>query len=129
MPWLKPFAAPAAATVLCFGIVLSFEELATVLPLSSVGDWTSPAARVQPHSVHRFFPFDTLWYARVAPDGYVWNPADPVLKQDVACFPLWPLILRLVSRFIASASVARWAVVGIAACFAAASWVAGYHVV
>jgi hypothetical protein len=123
---LKHAAVPAMATAICFVIILIAGELATFVPLPWLGNWTDHVARVQPHFVDRFFPFDAQWYARIATDGYVWNPAYPALKQDVAFFPLWPLILRLVALCVTSANAARWVVVGVAASFAAAS-IGAFH--
>jgi len=94
--------------------------LAAFVPPDWRGNWADHIVANQAHVVDRFFPFDAVWYQRIAEHGYVWDPGQPALKQDVAFFPLWPLLVRAVSA-CAAPSVARWIVVSLAACFALAS--------
>ena len=124
---LPPAAVPFVAAAACFLIILAAGALAAVTPLAWLGNWTPHIARLQPHFIDRFFPFDAQWYARIATDGYQWNPADPSLKQDVAFFPLWPLVLRLIAVCVPTAQAAQWVVVAVAAAFATAS-IAAFHV-
>jgi hypothetical protein len=112
---------PALATGACFAIILLAGQCAAYLPAAWLGNWTQHAARLQPHFIDRFFPFDAQWYARIAADCYVWDPTQPALKQDVAFFPLWPLILRGIALFTPSAVAAQWMTVLAAAGFGAGS--------
>ncbi len=110
-------ALPAAV---CFSIVLLAGWAAAYVPARWRGVWADHVVAAQLHVVDRFFPFDAVWYQRIADHGYVWDPAQPALKQDVAFFPLWPLLLRAISACAAPSAV-RWIVVCLAACFALAS--------
>jgi len=109
---------PCAA---CFAIIVAAGFLAGLLPQAWAGNWPEHVVRNQPHFVDRFFPFDAVWYQRIAADAYTWNPAQPALKQDVAFFPLWPLVLRLVSALAGFGQASRWLTVGVAALFGFAS--------
>ncbi len=115
---------PAAATSLCFALILAGGQLAAYVPVAWLGNWTGHIVRFQLHFVDRFFPFDAVWYGRIATDGYVWNPAQPHVQQDVAFFPLWPLVLRAVAVVAGDQVAARALVVVIAATTAFASVVA-----
>jgi hypothetical protein len=112
---------PAAATACCFALILLGGWLAGFLPAAWLGNWTEHIARLQPHWVDRFFPFDALWYERIAADAYVWDAAHPDVKQDVAFFPLWPLVLRGVGFVVRDPVAARWGAVGCAGAFGFAS--------
>ncbi len=101
---------PILATLTCYALIVVGGAAATLLPARFQGNWRGQIARDQAHFLDRFFPFDALWYEQIAADGYRWDPAQPALKQDVAFFPLWPLVLRAVSG-------ARWAAVALAALF------------
>ena len=117
---------PAFATLACFAIQLLGGLLAVFVPPGWDGNWTEHIVRTQPHVVDRFFPFDAVWYQRIATDGYSWDPAQPSLKQDVAFFPLWPIVLRLIALLTTNPETARWAAIGTAACFAFAS-ICAFH--
>jgi hypothetical protein len=108
------FAVPAGV---CGAIILLAGWVAGYVPARWRGVWADHVVATQAHFVDRFFPFDAVWYQRIADHGYVWDAAQPGLKQDVAFFPLWPLLLRAVSACAAP----RWTTVGLAACFALAS--------
>ncbi len=112
---------PALAAGLCFAIILIAGQCASYVPVAWLGNWTQHAARLQPHFIDRFFPFDAQWYARIAADFYVWDPSRPELKQDVAFFPLWPLILRGITLCTPSVVAAQWLAVLVAAGFGAGS--------
>jgi hypothetical protein len=114
------------ATLLCFAIILAAGVLAGLVPPAWQGNWTDHIVARQAHFVDRFFPFDSAWYQRIATDFYAWDPTRPDLTQDVAFFPLWPLVLRLVAICVPAAAV-RWAVVLLAACFGLASILAFRH--
>ena len=120
----KTFALGAA--LLCFAIILAAGALAGFVPPAWQGNWTDHIVARQAHFVDRFFPFDSVWYQRIATDFYAWDPTRPDLKQDVAFFPLWPLVLRFVA-VCAPAAVARWMIVLLAACFGVASILAFQH--
>ncbi len=111
---------PLAATASCFAIILLAGQLAAYVPPSWQGSWTAHIVARQPHVIDRFFPFDAVWYQRIADSGYVWDPHQPSLKQDDAFFPLWPLLLRFIAACVPVAAV-RWIVVACAAGFALAS--------
>lgn len=87
------------------------------MPDTFAGTWQAHVVRMQPHVVDRFFPFDALWYERIASDAYAWDPRRPELKQDVAFFPLWPLVLAGLRAALGDAGRARWGAVALAACF------------
>ena len=110
---------PVRATALCFALILGAFWLAGWVPAGWDGNWAAHIVRAQPHVVDRFFPFDAAWYERIATDGYVWDPAQPSVKQDVAFFPLWPGLLRLALAL--GPAAARWIAVGMSAAFAFAS--------
>ncbi|HTZ70091.1 MAG TPA: mannosyltransferase family protein, partial [Acetobacteraceae bacterium] len=120
-------ATPALAAGCCFTIILIAGMCAEFVPTAWQGNWTDHIVARQPHFIDRFFPFDAVWYQRIATDGYVWDAAQPGLKQDVAFFPLWPLVLRLVAFCTRSVGVARVATVLLSGAFATASIVA-FHV-
>jgi hypothetical protein len=111
----------ARASLTCFGIIIGAGCLAGLVPASWQGNWTAHVVRLQPHFVDRFFPFDAVWYQRIASDGYSWNPADAASKQDVAFLPLWPMILRLIAASLGSGLAAKWCAVAAAAISAFAS--------
>lgn len=112
---------PLAATALCFALILMGGVCAGLLSPGWEGSWTEQVVRTQVHVVDRFFPFDSFWYQRIADDAYAWDPRQAQLKQDVAFFPLWPVVLRLVASVAPSAALARWGDVAAAAVFAFAS--------
>ncbi len=112
----KTFALFAVAT--CWAIILAAGELAARVPAGWEGSWGDQVIARQAHFIDRFFPFDALWYERIAAHGYVWDPSQPELKQDIAFFPLWPLMARLVLACVGSPYAARCVMVGLAACFA-----------
>lgn len=118
------FSRAALATAACFALILAGGLCADLLPLRWAGNWTEHVVRLQAHFVDRFFPFDAVWYQRIATDAYVWDPGHPGVQQDVAFFPLWPLVLRLVSAVCGTTQATRWMTVGLAALFAGASIVA-----
>jgi hypothetical protein len=105
---------------MCCGIILLAGWLAEFVPPGWRGVWADHIVATQPHFVDRFFPFDAVWYQRIADFGYSWNPHQPTLKQDVAFFPLWPLLLRAITA-CAAPPASRWIAVCLAACFALAS--------
>ncbi len=111
---------PLVAASVCFAIILTAQGAAGFVPAAWQGAWSTHVVARQAQFVDRFFAFDAVWYQRIADDLYRWDPAQPLVKQDVAFFPLWPLLLRLVA-------VSRWAAVALAACFAAASICAFYR--
>ena len=112
---------PLRATACCFSLCLLAGFLAGFVPPGWEGNWTAHIVRLQPHVVDRFFPFDAAWYQRIATVGYQWDPAQPGLKQDIAFFPLWPMLLRLVAWCAPTPEGARWLAVGLSAIFAFAS--------
>lgn len=114
-------AVPAAASAACFAIILAAGVLAGMVPAGWDGNWTAHVVRLQPHFVDRFSPFDAVWYRRIATEGYVWDPAHGDVKQDVAFFPLWPLLLRLVAFCFGQGVAARWVELGFSAAFGFAS--------
>ena len=113
MDW-NALALPARATAASFALILLGFWLAGFVPAGWEGNWTAHIVRLQPHVVDRFFPFDAKWYQRIADDGYGWDPSQPSVKQDIAFFPLWPMVLRLLAHGAAS----RWIAVGLSAGFA-----------
>jgi hypothetical protein len=121
----RAIAVPWAASATCFAIILGAMWLAGYVPEAWQGNWTDHIVARQAHVVDRFFPFDAVWYQRIADTGYAWDPARPDLKQDVAFFPVWPLAVRLVSALVGTAA-SRWCVVGLAALCAVAS-VCAFH--
>lgn len=122
----RSLAVPACATAACFSIIIAGGALAGWLPAGWAGNWTAHVVRTQAHFIDRFFPFDAVWYQRIAADAYLWDPANPALKQDVAFFPLWPIVLRLVSFCVGSPEAARWCDIGLAAAFGFAS-ICAFH--
>jgi hypothetical protein len=116
----RGLALPAAASAACFLLILLAGQLAVYVPAAWQGAWAGHIVANQPYFLDRFFPFDAVWYQRIADTGYVWDPAQPTLKQDDAFFPLWPLLLRLVSASVPAHAV-RGTVVVLAAGFAVAS--------
>ena len=117
----RPLLLPVLATAACFALVLLAGQLAAYVPAAWIGNWPAHAVALQPHTVDRFFPFDAVWYQRIADDGYLWDPNQPHLKQDVAFFPLWPMLLRLTAICLPAPMAARWMAVAMAAGFAFAS--------
>jgi hypothetical protein len=109
------------ATIACLGVILSGLALGALVPPPWVGHFGSWPAELHGHTVASFFPFDAVWYGRIATQGYVWTPATPDVKQDVAFFPLWPILVRLVQAAIPGLITASWAIVAMAAGFAWAS--------
>ncbi len=120
MTW-KSFAVPVRATAGSFAVVLLAFWLAEFVPARWDGNWTAHIVRLQPHVVDRFFPFDGAWYERIATEGYHWDPTQPSVKQDVAFFPLWPGLLRLVAWCMPWPEAARWSVVLVTGCIGFAS--------
>jgi len=114
-------ATPFLAAIVCLGVILAGSALGALVPAAWAGQFGSWPAALQGHAVARFFPFDAVWYGRIATDGYAWNPATPQVKQDIAFFPLWPILLRLVHAIIPGLIAGAWATVAMAAGFALAS--------
>ncbi len=112
-------AVPARATASSFALILLAFWLAGFVPPGWDGSWTAHIVRDQPTFVDRFFPFDGAWYQRIAAEGYAWDPTQRSVKQDIAFFPLWPVIVALANRYTPAA--AHWLVVALSACFAFAS--------
>jgi hypothetical protein len=57
--------------------------------------------------------WDTGWYLSVAVNGYEWRPAEAANQQNIAFFPLFPMLMRYGSLFLARQ--AMW--VGVAISF------------
>ena len=112
---------PARATAACFALILVAYWLAGFVPHGWEGNWTAHVVRLQPQIVDRFFPFDAAWYQRIADHSYAWDPWRPSVKQDVAFFPLWPMVLRLIGWCVKWPEAARWTIVVVAALFGFAS--------
>jgi hypothetical protein len=117
---------PVAAAGACFAIIILGGLLAELVPAAWAGNWAAHVVRGQTHFVDRFFPFDAVWYQRIATEGYVWDPTHPDVKQDVAFFPLWPMLLRLAAWVSGSALQAQWCAVAMAAGFGLAG-IAAFH--
>lgn len=117
MPGPGAWAVPLGLTALCYAVVLAAGALPGLLPEHFLGNWADQALPHQAAFLDRFFAFDARWYQRITDTGYQWDPARPGQKQDVAFFPLWPLLLRLVARV----APARAGAVAMAAGFGAAS--------
>jgi len=113
----EKLAVPVSATAACFAIILAGGLLAQLVPPGWAGNWSEHVVRGQAHFIDRFFPFDAAWYQRIATDCYVWDPSQPGLKQDVAFFPLWPIVLRVIGAVVVQPQAARWVTVGVAAAF------------
>jgi hypothetical protein len=122
----KKLVLPVSATAACFVIILAGGVLAQLVPPVWAGNWPEHVVRSQAHFVDRFFPFDAVWYQRIATDFYVWDPSRPGLKQDVAFFPLWPIVLRLIAALQVPPQAARWVAVGVAAAFGLGS-ICAFH--
>ncbi len=120
MNW-QPLALPARATVTCVALIVLAFWLGGFVPAAWDGNWTAHIVRMQPHVVDRFFPFDAAWYQRIATEGYVWDPTQPGMKQDVAFFPLWPAVLHLAAWCMPTQRAAAWMAVALSAGFAFAS--------
>ncbi len=118
---LRDALCPLGAIAACFAITLAAGLLAGLVPAGWQGNWTDHVVRLQPHFVDRFWPFDAVWYRAIASGGYIWDPTQQATKQDIAFFPVWPLIERLTARCTTSTAQAQWSVVTIAAASAAAS--------
>lgn len=100
----------------CFTLILLGGFLAGLVPPGWRGNWTPHIVALQTHAVDRFFAFDALWYERIARIGYEWNPAMPDSKQDIAFFPLWPAVLRVLGFFGGGDwTFVRWGAVAAAA--------------
>lgn len=108
----------------CFLLVLMAGAASAFLPAAYVGGWAAHVIARQAHAVDRFFPFDAVWYLRIAVEGYVWDPGQSGLKQDIAFFPAWPLLERAIIEVAPSFLAARWLALVCAACFAMASLLA-----
>ena len=117
----RALAVPVLAACVCFAIILAAGQLAAWLPPAWQGNWADHIVARQPHFVDRFFPFDAVWYQHIATDFYAWDPSQPGLKQDVAFFPVWPLVLRLIAICTRNAMAARVVTVLVSAGFALAS--------
>jgi hypothetical protein len=117
---------PTLASTACFAFIIAGGLLAQLLPLQWVGNWADHVVRNQAHFVERFFPFDAVWYQRIASDLYAWNPLQPAVKQDVTFFPLWPVVLRLIMALGVEHQAAQWITVGVAAVFGFAS-ICAFH--
>jgi hypothetical protein len=44
--------------------------------------------------------WDTGWYLGVAIEGYTWNPSRPTEQQNIAFFPVYPMLMRYGSLFL-----------------------------
>jgi hypothetical protein len=44
--------------------------------------------------------WDTGWYMDVATDGYKWMPARSTVQQNIAFFPMYPMLMRYGSLFL-----------------------------
>jgi hypothetical protein len=45
--------------------------------------------------------WDTGWYIGVAMDGYRWVPSRDAIQQNIAFFPMYPMLMRYASLFLA----------------------------
>ena len=65
----------------------------------TIGHWLPPGKHAQgPRLNHRLLSWDGGWYRNIAEHGYQWNPRIGVAFehfQNVAFFPLYPMIERL----------------------------------
>lgn len=121
--WAGDWALPLGLAAACFALVLGAGALAGALPARFLGNWAPHVVAHQAAFLDRFFPFDAQWYQRIADDGYQWDPRLAGVKQDVAFFPLWPLLLRAVAWVMPG----RLGAVVMAAGFGAASIGAFHH--
>jgi hypothetical protein len=44
--------------------------------------------------------WDTGWYLGVAIEGYIWTPSRPTQQQNIAFFPVYPMLMRYGSLFL-----------------------------
>jgi hypothetical protein len=102
-------------------LVLAGGIIASLLPAAWAGFQSDTIVAHQTHFTDRFFPWDSVWYDRAARDGYRWDAAHPGEKQDIAFFPLWPLVLRCILLLELPNSVSIWITVGVIFCIAWAS--------
>jgi hypothetical protein len=105
----------------CFLLTLAAQALAALAPATWFGHWPSQIVAEQARFLDRFFPFDAVWYSRIATDGYQWDPLHPALMQDVAFFPFWPMVLRIIGLCVAAPEAARLVSILVAAGFGLAS--------
>jgi hypothetical protein len=115
--WLRP----VAATATCFALILAAQGLAALVPAGWRGNWPPNIVAGQAHFIDRFFPFDAVWYWRAAFEGYRWDAQQPLVMQDIAFFPLWPMLLRLIALIVPSTAGIMRAAVVCAAAFALGS--------
>ena len=118
----------AIVTLACMIIVIAAGVVAGSVPPAWQGNWIPHIVAAQPHLVDRFFAFDSRWYDNVATYGYNWDPAHPDISQNIAFFPLWPMLLRIIGALAPDRTAGSWAVVILAGSFAAASIFAFHQV-
>jgi hypothetical protein len=76
----------------------------------------TPPWRVYPNDLLNLpARWDTGWYLGVAVDGYEWQPTRPQQQQNIAFFPMFPMLMRYGSLFAARQTM--W--VGVAISFVA----------
>lgn len=76
----------------------------------------TPPWRVYPNDLLNLpARWDTGWYLGVAVDGYEWHPARSTQQQNIAFFPMYPMLMRYGSLFAARQTM--W--VGVAISFVA----------
>ena len=113
------------AALISLLVVVLAGQAAMLVPPAWQGGTPAHIAQLHAHAADRFFPFDALWYQRIADDWYAWNPAQPTVQQDVAFFPLWPAVLWVIGRLAAAAGAGlqatHWLTLAVAAAFAVAS--------
>ncbi len=64
------------------------------------------AAATQPHWIDRFFAWDSDWYDSIARQGYSWHPGSTA-ADNIAFFPLWPLLLRAIATLAGNGPAGR----------------------
>ena len=73
------------------------------LAISMVGFLnTTPPFRIYENELHNLpARWDTGWYLGVAIEGYHWNPRQMDRQQNIAFFPMYPMLMRYGSLFVA----------------------------
>lgn len=120
MPAMAGWGVPILLTACLLLAMTLGDGLAARLPPSLLGADPRYAIAAQSGWLQHYFAWDSLWYERIARQGYGWT-AGGAGQQSIAFFPLWPLVLRLLLGAGLGGTAFRAACLLVAAWFCVAS--------